>query len=97
MINEIFGDRQGKEENNNYELNMDYDFPAWLSKSHLPLAQFKKNSTYKLYYDSKKISSLREEIRSVYGKEKQRAFAKYLSQVSNFGADSIQKQFQKVN
>ena len=97
MINEIFGDRQETEKNNNYELNMDYDFPAWLSKSHLPLAQFKKNSTYKLYYDSKKISSLREEIRSVYGKEKQRAFAKYLSQVSNFGADSIQKQFQKIN
>jgi|TARA_B100001964_G_scaffold75087_1_gene85359 radical SAM superfamily enzyme YgiQ (UPF0313 family) len=99
MINELFGNRHEVKENNNYKLNIDFDFPAWLSKSHLPISQFIENSTYKLYYDSKKIYSLRNEIRSIYGKEEQRAFARYLSKVSNLvgGADTMQKQFQKIN
>jgi hypothetical protein len=99
LINEIFGEKEVEKENNNYELSIDFDFPAWLSKSHLPLSQFKENSTYKLYYDSKKINSLRNEIRSVYGKEKRRAFAKYLSKFHSYGGEAytIQKQFQKIN
>ena len=95
MINEIFGDNN-IDENNNLELKIDFDFPAWLSKSHLPLSQFKKSSTYKLYYDSQKINTLRDKIRSEFGRMSQRAFATYLSRLRD-GADTIHKQFKKIN
>ncbi len=96
MINEIFGDKNSNG-NNNFELKIDFDFPAWLSKTHLPLSQFSENSTYKLYYDSQKINILRDRLKSRFGKMSQRAFATYLSQTKDGQFDSIQRQFKKVN
>ena len=34
---------------------MEFDFPSWLSKSHLPFDQFKNHSIYEMNYDIKKI------------------------------------------
>jgi len=95
MINEIFGEGNS-DENNNFELKIDFDFPAWLSESHLPLSQFKENSTYKLYYDTKKINTLRNRLKSRFGSISQRAFATYLSQTKDGQFDTIHKQFKKV-
>ena len=54
MINEIFGEKKDIDENNTYELDMEFDFPSWLSRSHLPLDQFKNHSKYVFNYDFKK-------------------------------------------
>jgi len=94
MINEIFGENNFKKDNN-FELIIDFDFPGWLAKSHLPLSQFKENSTYKLYYDSQKINTLRDRLKSRFGPMSQRTFATYLSQTKD-GFDNIHKQFKKV-
>ena len=95
MINEIFGEGN-YDENNNFELKIDFDFPAWLSKSHLPLSQFKENSTYKLFYDTKKINTLRDRLKSRFGSMSQRAFATYLSQTKDGQFETIHKQFKKI-
>lgn len=95
MINEIFGENSS-DESNNFELKIDFDFPGWLSKSHLPLSKFKENSTYKLYYDTGKINNLRDRLKSRFGSMSQRAFATYLSQTKDGQFDAIHKQFKKV-
>ena len=97
MIGEIFGERQDVEEGNKHKLNIDFDFPGWLTESHLPLDKFRKKSTYELDFDFKKINYLRNELKSIYGKDKERAFNRYLMQYMGRGADVLEKGFQKVS
>ena len=96
MINEIFGEKKDIDENNTYELDMEFDFPSWLSRSHLPLDQFKKHSKYVFNNDFKKLNYLRSQIKSIYGKDNKRAFNRYLMQYVHKGADFLEKKFQKV-
>ena len=97
MIGEIFGERQDVEEGNKHKLNIDFDFPGWLTESHLPLDKFRKKSTYELDFDFKKINYLRNELKSIYGKDKERAFNRYLMQYMQRGANILEKGFQKIN
>ena len=62
MIKEIFGNKQKVKRNNKYKLKIDFDFPGWLSKNHLPFNQFIRNSTYEFNYDFKKLNYLHNEI-----------------------------------
>ena len=96
MINEIFGEKKDIDEDNTYELNMEFDFPSWLSRSHLPLDQFKKHSKYVFNYDFKKLNYLRSQIKSIYGKDNKRAFNRYIMQYVNKDVDFLEKKFQKV-
>ena len=94
MINEVFAEKT--EEKDKFDLKINFDFPAWLQKNELDLLKFKKKSTYKLSYNTEQINNLRSYIAEHYGNDKQIAFAKYLSHASNFGADIMQKNFQKI-
>jgi radical SAM superfamily enzyme YgiQ (UPF0313 family) len=93
MINEVFGENvQSKDKT---DLRIKFDFPAWLQKKKLPLSNFKKETLYKVTYDSNKVNELRNYIKKQYGDNKQVAFSYYLSQSGTFGADKMQKHFQK--
>ena len=104
IIREIFGD-QKMDDDVKSELNMDFDFPSWLTNSHLPLKEFKKSSKYELNYDYKKLDYLKSEmfdqwplLRSKNGKDKERAFNKYLMQnMQSIGADILEKRFQRLS
>ena len=80
MIKEIFGNKQRVKRNNKYKLKIDFDFPGWLSKNHLPFNQFIRNSTYEFNYDFKKLNYLHNEINSIYGKGKKRDLSRYVIQ-----------------
>ena len=97
MMREIYVNKKDIKENTRCKLDIDFDFPSWLSKSHLPLNQFKKRSTYKLDYDLKRINHLRNEIKSIYGNDKERALDRHLTQYMSSGSDILEKRFQKIN
>tara|TARA_Y100000590_G_C15730025_1_gene1016628 strand:+ start:558 stop:2666 length:2109 start_codon:yes stop_codon:yes gene_type:complete len=78
-----------------YVLKIDFDFPEWLKKSSLPFEKFKKNTTYELNYDFKKINYIRNEIKTVQG-DKERALGRYLDRRHMIGFDLFEKQFAKV-
>ena len=98
MIDEIFGGSSEQDVNkiNEYEVEMDFDFPAWLSENHLPLESFKKQSKYLFNNDNEKISYLRGQIKAIYGKDKNRAFNRYLMQYVSKGADFFEKRYEKI-
>ena len=95
MIHEVFA--ENAKEKDKFDLNINFDFPAWLEKEELPLSKFKIKSTYNLSYNTKEVKNLRTSIAEQYGNDKQVAFVKYLSHTSNFGADIMQKTSQKKN
>ena len=97
MIEEIFGNKLEIKKDYKYELNIDFDFPSWLLKSHLPFDQFKKHSTYEIGYDLKKLNNLRNEAKSIFGKDKKRALIRYLTLYMNRGIGVFEKRFQKLN
>ena len=97
MIEEIFGNKLEIKKDYKYELNIDFDFPSWLLKSHLPFEQFKKHSTYEIGYDLRKLNKLRNEVKSIFGKNKKRALIRYLTLYMNRGVGVFEKRFQKIN
>ena len=97
MMREIYGNKKEIKENIRHKLDIDFDFPSWLSKSHLPFDQFKKRSTYELDYDLKRISHLRGEIKSIYGNDKERALDRHLIQYLLSGSNILEKRFEKIN
>jgi len=94
MINEVFG--ENIEYKDKIDLKINFDFPSWLNQKNLPLSDFKSESTYKLSYNLDKVNELRKYIKKQYGNNKQVAFSYYLSQTGTFGADKMQKHFQKI-
>ena len=51
IIDAIIDDNNFIKKNNNYRIEMDFDFPAWLDKTTSPLNEFKKQSAYVLNYN----------------------------------------------
>ena len=97
LIDEIFGDDKNVEKNTKYQLDMEFDFPSWLSKSHLPFDQFKNHSIYEMNYDIKKINHLRDEIRfSRDQSDNERSANRLWMSLSN-GSEIIEKNFSKIN
>ena len=76
---------------------MDFDFPAWLSKNHLPFANFEKNTIYELNLDFEKIDYIRNEMNSVHQTDKQRGFLMYLMKHGNKGVDLWEKKILKIS
>ena len=97
QINELIPRVGNNNTINKHKLNIDFDFPGWLTESHLPLDKFRKKSTYELDFDFKKINYLRNELKSIYGKDKERAFNRYLMQYMQRGENILEKGFQKIN
>ena len=95
VLDSIF-EKEDNRKNYKHELEIDFDFPEWLTKSDLPFDQFKKKSTYKLDYDITKVDHIRNELINVIAKDKQRSFARFIqlwTQSFNF----FEKEFEKLN
>ena len=96
-IDEVFNKKEEIKEKQPYNLHMDFDFPSWLTDSNLPLQNFSKKTTYKLEYDLQKIDYLRNEMKSIYTKDKERAFNRYLMHHGmEKGSDLLERRFQKI-
>ena len=95
-IDAIFKDEKDIKAKNQYKLSIDFDFPRWLSKGNLPLEHFNNKATYELDYDFKKVDYIKNEMTSVLGKDKKRAFARCLARI-NLKFDFFQKKFVKLN
>jgi radical SAM superfamily enzyme YgiQ (UPF0313 family) len=101
MINIIIADKKISKKNNKHLLKLDFDFPGWIAKTHLPLERFNKISTYSLYCDFKKVNNIRNEIKNILGTNKngykERAFGRFLSRRGLTQFDFLEKNFQKLN
>ena len=86
---------ENKIKKDKYKLRMNFDFPGWLKENDLPFDKFKKNATYQLNYDYKKINYVRNEIKTVQG-DKERALGRYLDRRHMIGFDLFEKQFVRL-
>ncbi len=101
IINIIIADKKISEKNNKHILKLDFDFPEWISKTHLPFEKFNKISTYSLYCDFKKVNDIRNEIKNILGANKngykERAFGRFLYRSGLTQIDFLEKNFKKLN
>ncbi len=96
-IDEIFSDEKEIEDKKPYNLDIDFDLPSWLNKSTEPLQKFKIKTTYQLEYNLKNIHYLRNEMKSIYTNDKERAFNRYLMHHGmEKGSGLLERRFEKV-
>ena len=98
MLEEIFNEKKAKTNFSQYELEIDFDFPNWLLESHLPFSKFIKKSTYKVNYNMEKIKYCKTSKKTLdKGFNKVRAVGRFIRSHMCRGADTFEKQFQKVS
>ena len=86
-------------EKSKYELDIDFDFPSWLAKTHLPFNQFEKHSRYKMNYDVKKLHLLREQIHSTAKDgipDIERSNNRLIRSITMYGPEILEKSFYKI-
>ena len=99
MMNEIFEEEEGHQTYDQYELNIDFDFPNWVSQSHMPFEKFKNKCTYKVDYDVEKIKYCRDFTKNYLDTnyDKMRAIARFVRERMTGNANIFEKQFQKIS
>jgi len=101
-INEIL-DETGEIKENTKQIDLNFDLPAWIkSTDNILDKKFFKSSTYIIENDIKKISYLKNEIKSIYSNyssqnNSERAFGRFLMQYIGRGVDIFEKNFKKIN
>jgi len=103
MMEELFNDEEIQNKYDQYKITIDFDFPSWLSQSHLPLDKFKNKCTYKISYDSEKIKYYRDYTKIFVNKSynssetKVRDISRFIRRRFSRGATVFEKQFQKIS
>ena len=78
-------------------LDINFDLPSWLNESDEPLEKFNKKTTYQLEYNLKNIHYLRNEMKSIYANDKERAFNRYLMHHGmEKGSGLLERKFLKI-
>ncbi|MDC1224450.1 cobalamin-dependent protein [Pelagibacteraceae bacterium] len=96
-IDEIFSDEDEIKDNKPYNVDINFDLPSWLKNSDEPLAMFNGKTTYKLEYNLDNIYYLRNEMKSIYANDKERAFNRYLMHHGmEKGSGLLERKFLKV-
>jgi radical SAM superfamily enzyme YgiQ (UPF0313 family) len=98
MINEILA--EDKISNIEESINIDFDFPSWLSNSNDDFGNYYKKAVYKFENDNNKIVYMKGELKSIYndyGNDKTRAFGRYLMQYVSRGMDVFERNYQKIS
>ena len=83
----------------NFELNIDFDFPAWLAKSEKPFEEFYRNTKYKIVRDLNRLNHLKNELSSsaaVIETDKER-FNDRLVRALAHGSKMIERSFTRLN
>ena len=97
IIDAVVGEKEPQKQSNSYTLEMDFDFPEWIKKKNSSLNQFQKRITYKINTDIKKVNFIRSEMISLFGKDRQRAFARYLARGTGRSKnDLLEKSFERL-
>ena len=103
MMEELFNDEGTNNKYDQYKITIDFDFPSWLSESHLPFDKFKNKCTYKISYDSEKIKYYRDYTKIFINKNydsaetKVRDISRFIRRRFSRGASVFEKQFQKIS
>jgi hypothetical protein len=93
LIKEIVGDKAYQ---NNYTLNLDFDFPNWLEDSNSSLDKYNYNILYNISFEDKKIKKIKNEIYGIFGVDQISAFERYLERRHMIGFDFLEKKYQKI-
>ena len=98
MIDEILEIKNAKEKAEKIDIN--FDFPSWLSDNNQPFEKFQKQVKYRFHCDTNKMSYMKNEFKSIYkdyDNDMNRAFGRYLMQYVSRGMDVFEKTYQKVS
>jgi len=95
MIDEIMNDENSIKKDV-YEIELDFDFPAWLAEDHMPIDNFKNHAIYKINLNQEKINFMKNEIRSIYTDDKLRALGRYFRQHMQSGQSVFERSYQKI-
>ena len=99
VVENVFKSDKDVIEKSKYELDIDFDFPSWLAKTHLPFNQFKKHSRYRMNYDVKKLHLLRDQIRSTAKDgipDIERSNNRLIRSITMYGPEILEKSFYKI-
>ena len=94
LINEIVEDKAYQ---NNYIIDLDFDFPNWLEDSNSSLDKYKYNILYNISFEDQKIKKIRNEIYAIFGVDQISAFERFLERRHMIGFDFLEKKYQKIN
>ncbi len=98
MIEEIFDDKKEFNKLDQYELNIDFDFPKWLDNDISSNEQFKKSCKYMIDYDTKKIHYFRNEKKSIFKNyNENRALGRFIRAHMSKGPIFFEKKIKQIH
>ena len=95
MIDKIFDydiDNQKK-----HKIEIDFDFPSWLTEDTKPINSFIKDAVYEFSYDKDKLAYLRRELNIISASTNEIALGKLLMQQAARSFNIFEKQYTKIN
>jgi radical SAM superfamily enzyme YgiQ (UPF0313 family) len=95
IINEILDVKTNIETEKNIDL--DFDFPSWIKSNEVNIQNFKNSKIYKIYNDKDLIKNIKEEMTINFGKDKNRAFGRYLERRGRGNVDFLEKKYVTIN
>ena len=79
------------------EISLEFDFPSWIKSDEPSISAHQKEKIYKVYSDKDLIKKIKEEMLVNYGKDKDRAFGRYLERRGRGDVHFLEKQYNTVN
>tara|TARA_B110000971_G_scaffold219533_1_gene260890 strand:- start:685 stop:2802 length:2118 start_codon:yes stop_codon:yes gene_type:complete len=95
MIDKIFDQDVGNQKKHKIEMN--FDFPSWLTEDTKPINSFIKDSVYEFSYDKDKLDYLRRELNIISASTNEIALGKLLLQQAARSFNIFEKQYTKIN
>ena len=95
MIDKIFDydiDNQKK-----HKIEIDFDFPSWLTEDTKSIDSFIKDAVYEFSYDKDKLAYLRRELNIISASTNEIALGKLLMQQAARSFNIFEKQYTKIN
>jgi len=82
---------------NEKKINLDFDFPNWIKTEETNTQQYQKSKIYKIYSDKKMIADIKKEMIINFGKDKNRAFGRYLERRGRGNINFLEKNYAEIN
>ena len=95
MIDKIFDHDINNQQKQKIEI--DFDFPSWLTEDKKPINSFIKEAVYEFSYDKNKLDYLRRELNIISASTNEIALGKLLLQQAARSFNIFEKQYTKIN
>jgi radical SAM superfamily enzyme YgiQ (UPF0313 family) len=95
MIDKIFDHDVNNQQKQKIEI--DFDFPSWLTEDKKPINSFIKEAVYEFSYDKNKLDYLRRELNIISASTNEIALGKLLLQQAARSFNIFEKQYTKIN